>query len=159
MLVYRAAILQYGKILPLGEGGHGLLVDVEHRTDLNDPGPVQMGHRLETADPALVNQGHHKSFHGIVKVVPQCQLVAVQVQQSLIEGPSAHLGAHGAGILFLPIVENDGANLRFDDGIGHIQLPAQLLNTGIIHTQAHINGDGLESEFFIMVAPQSRQKP
>ena len=117
-----------------------------------------MGDRLEAADPALVNQTHEKGFHGIVIVVAQGKLMKALIHQRLIQRAPAHFGAHRAGVLFLPIVEDNGADLRFHNGIGHIQFFAQLRDFRIIHAKAHIDGDCLQLEILIMIAPQRRQK-
>ena len=71
------------------------------------------------------------------------QLVEIVLQQRLIQGTPTHFGTHGAWIFLLPVVKNNGCDFCFDQRKGDIQLPAQRFNSGVVHTQSHINGNGL----------------
>ena len=130
-------------------------MDVEHGTNLGNARSVQSGHRLEAADPSLKEQRHDEGLHSVVIVMPQSQLVEPLLQKGLIQCPPAHFRAQGAGILFLPVVENNGGDLRFDHGIGHFQPVAHFLHPGVVHPQSHVNGDPLQLEGLAMVFPQS----
>ena len=41
----------------------------------------------------------------------------------------------------------------------HIQFPAQRLNAAIVHTQAHVNGDGLQCKGLVEILPQAGKQP
>ena len=158
MLIHRAAVLQNRQFHTPGKGIHRLFMDIKHGADLGNAGAVQVGYRLEAADPALIDERHQEGFHRVIVVVAQRQLVAAPVKQGLIEGAAAHLGAHGAGIFFLSVVKNNGADFGFYHGVGHLQLFAQGFYPAVVHPQAHIDGDGLQGKGFVVVAPQGGQE-
>ena len=133
-------------------------MEVEHGANLNHTGAVQIGDRLKAADSSLENQGHQEGLHRIVVMVPQRDLVASPVKQCLVQCAPAHFRAHGAGIFFLAVVKDYGGNFRIYNGIGHIQLPAQLTDAAVIHVKPHIYGNGLQRKGLIVVAPQPSQK-
>ena len=60
-------------------------------------------------------------------MVPQCDLMDALFPNDLIQGPPAHLCTHRAGVLFMAVIKNDRADLRLNDGIGHLQLVAECL--------------------------------
>ena len=83
----------------------GLFVQIKHGANLVDARPVQVGNRLEAANAAFKQQGHEESLHRIVVMMAQGQLIEPPVQQGLVQSAPAHFGAHGTGILFLPVVK------------------------------------------------------
>ena len=93
----------------------------------------QLCHRRETADAALPPEVHVKRLDGVVQMMPQRHLVAVQLFGSGVERAPAHLGAEGAGILLVPVVEDDGADKGAAHLIGNIILPEQRFQRGVIH--------------------------
>ena len=124
---------------------------VEQRPDLGDVGAVQIGHRLEAGDPPLVKEGEEKGLDGVVKVVAQGDLGDAPVPDGVVKGPPPHLGAHGAGVLLLPQVEDDVVDLRGQKGVGDLQRLAVGRHRGEVHPlapvhAAHVQGEGLHRE-------------
>ena len=150
--------MQHRQVHPRREIVQRLFVNVQHGANLHNASSVQIGHRLETVDAPLEQQGHEECLHRVVIVMSQRQLVEALVQNCLIQRPPAHFGAHGAGILLLAVVENNGRNLRFHHGIGHVPLLAQRRDLRIVHPQPHINGDCFQLIGLIKVFPQPRQQ-
>ena len=134
-----------------------LFVNIQHRTNLNHAGAVKFCYRLKAADSSLENQRHQKGLHRIVVMMPQRQLVISSVKQRLIQRAAAHFGAHGAGILFLAVVKNNWRNLRLYNGIGNLQLLAQLRDGAVIHTQTHVNGNSPQLEELIIASQPCQQ--
>ena len=133
-------------------------MDIKHGPDLGNARAVQVGHRLKAANAALIDETHQEGLHGVIIMVPQGQLIESLRHQRLIQSAPAHFGAHGAGVLLLAIVKNNGADFRLDHGIRDLQFPAHFGDAAVIHAKAHINGNGLQLKTFIMVLPQGRQK-
>ena len=159
VLVRGTDVVDHGQIHAVGKVADGLLRQVQHGPDLGNAGFVQVGHGLKAADAALKQQGHKEGLHGIVVVVAQGDLVAAPVQKGLVQGAPAHFGAHGAGVLLMAMVEDDGTDLRVNGGVGDIQPAAQLRHRGKIHAgKAHVDGDGLQGEGAGMVLPEPGQQ-
>ena len=81
--------------------------------------------------------------------MPQRHLVAVQLFGSGVERAPAHLGAEGAGILLVPVVEDDGADKSAAHLVRHIVPPEQRFQRGVIHRLAAklgVEGDGHDFE-------------
>ena len=133
-------------------------MQIQHGANLNDAGSVQIGHRLEATDTPFENQAHQEGFHCVIIVVAQRQLVEAPVQNGLIQRAPAHFGAHGARIFLLPVVKNDRRDFGFYNGIGNLQPVAQGLDAGIIHSQSHVYGDGLQFIGFVKIQLQSCQQ-
>ena len=93
-------------------------------------------------------------------MMPQRHLVAVQLFGSGVERAPAHLGAEGAGILLVPVVEDDGADEGAAHLIRHIVPPEQRFQRGVIHRLAAklgVEGDGHDFEREAEVLPQPRE--
>ena len=89
-------------------------------------------------------------------MMPQRHLAAVQLFGSGVERAPAHLGAEGAGILLVPVVEDDGADEGAAHLIRHIILPEQRFQRGVIHRLAAklgVEGDGHDFERKAEVLP------
>ena len=119
-------------------------------TNLDRTGIIQIRHRLEAADASLIDQRHNKGLHRVIIMVTQRQLSDAPIQYGLIQGATAHFGAHGAGILFLTVVKDDGRDLCVDDGIRHIQFFAEGGHAGIVHAETHIDGNGLQLKITVL---------
>ena len=150
--------MQHRQVHPRREIVQRLFVNVQHGANLHNTRPVKVRHRLEAVDAPLEQQRHEKRLHRVVIVMSQRQLVEALVQNCLIQRPPAHFGAHGAGILLLAVVKNNGRDLRFHHGIGHVPLLAQRRDLRIVHPQPHINGDRFQLVGLIKVFPQPRQQ-
>ena len=77
-----------------------------------------------------------------------------------VERAPAHLGAEGAGILLVPVVEDDGADEGAAHLIGNIVSPEQRFQRGVIHRLAAklgVEGDGHDFERKAEVLPQPRE--
>ena len=134
-----------GQLMAEGGIADHPLPAVEQRADLRNIGPVQISHRLEAGQPPLVKQRQKKGLHRIVKMVAQGDLVQLQLLHGVVDGSPTHLGAHGAGILFLAHIEDDLKDLGLNDMVRHIQLPAQFLHPAEVHLRhAGVDGDGVE---------------
>ena len=124
---------------------------VEEGTDLGDAHAVQVGHRLEAGEPPLVEEGEEEGLDGVVEVVAQGDLGDAPVPDGVVESAPAHFGAHGAGVLLLPQVEDDVVDLRGEEGVGDAQLLAVGRHRGEVHAlapvhMAHVQGEGLHGE-------------
>ena len=138
---------------------NGLFADIEHGPDLRDAGAAEIGHGLKAADAALIQKAHEECFDRVVKVVPKRNFVAAQLQKHVVQRAAAHFRAHRAGIFFVPVIEDDRADLRLFDLIRHVQLRAQLRHRGKIHArQAHVDGDGLQLIRDGIIPPQRGQQ-
>ena len=90
-------------------------------------------------------------------MVAQGHLINAQLLEGGVHGPPAHFRAHGAGVLFPPQVEDDVENLRLNEVVGHVQLPAQPLHRGKVHPgRAGVDGDGVELKGRGVELPQLR---
>ena len=77
-----------------------------------------------------------------------------------MERAPAHLGAEGAGILLVSVVEDDGADEGAAHLVGNIILPEQRFQRGVIHRLAAklgVEGDGHDFERKAEVLPQPRE--
>ena len=159
MLVGGTDVVDDGQLVFFRKMRDGLFAYVEHGPDLRDAGAAEIRYGLKAADAALVKKAHEKRFDGIVKVMAQRDLVAAQFQQHIVQRAPAHFCAHGAGVLLVPVLENDRADLRLFDLIWHVQLRAQLRHRGKIHArQAHVDGDGLQLIRDGIIPPQRGQQ-
>ena len=148
--------MYHAQLQPLGGVADEVLPAVEQGAYLGDPRPVQVGDRLEAGQPPLEDQGHEECLHRVVVVVAQGDFGYPPLLEGGVEGAPAHLGAQGAGVLLLPGVEYDPANLGGDHCVGHTQLLAQpghrlgvgpLAGVGRAQVQGdgfHRKGDGVE---------------
>ncbi len=146
--VGRAGVLHHREREAPGGVTDQILPAVEQGADLGDLGAVQPGDGLEAGQAALEDQGHEEGLHCVVKVVPQCDLGDALLQEGAVEGATPHLGAHGAGVLLLAQIKNDVLDLTAEDGVGDVQLPAQLGNRSEVHPRpsicvSHVQSDGL----------------
>ena len=66
LLIHRTAVLQDRQFVPIRKILDTLLMDIEHRADLYDTGPVKVRHRLEAVDSSLKQKRHHKCFHSVI---------------------------------------------------------------------------------------------
>ena len=74
--------------------------------------------------------------------MPERELVESALPRRVVQGAAPHFRAQRAGIFLLADVENDLCDLRGDDGIGHVQLPAQPFDAAHVkRAQAHIERD------------------
>ncbi len=80
---------------------------------------------------ALPPEIHVKGLHGIVQMMAQRHLVAAQFLRSSVQCTPPHLGAEGAGILLVPVVEHDGADQGAADLIGDIILGKRLASSAV----------------------------
>ena len=101
------------------------LRQVDKRPDYGDPCAAHQRLRMEGMEPPLVEQAHEERFQHILAMVPQCQFVASQFLAGFGQNSPAHLGAKGAGVLFLTVFKDDLADLCFFNDIGNLQLFAQ----------------------------------
>ena len=148
-----------GKPLLLCEIAHHLFRQVEHGADLRHAGAVEIRHGLKAAQPAFKKQAHQEGLHGVVMMMPQRDLFEALLQKRLIQRPAAHLCAHGAGILFLPVVKNHRADLRDDTAVRHAETAAVFLHRAEIHArQPHVDGNGRQLVGPRIVFPQRRQQ-
>ena len=78
-----------------------------------------------------------------------------ELADRIIQRAPAHLRAHRARVLFLPVVENNRADLRFLAEISHVQLFAVLLNRRKIHAgEPHVDGNRRELKWRRVIASQ-----
>ena len=78
-----------------------------------------------------------------------------ELADRIIQRAPAHLRAHRARVLFLPVVENNRADLRFLAEISHVQLFAVLLNRRKIHAgEPHVDGNRRELKGRRVIASQ-----
>ena len=134
-----------GQVVPLGGPPHHPLPAVEQGANLGDAHAVQVGHRLEAGQPSLIEEGEEEGLHGIVVVVAQGNLIQPQLGHGIVEGSTAHLSAHGAGILFLAHIKNNVKDLGGDDVVGHLQLVTQGLHRAEVHLRhAGMHRQGVE---------------
>lgn len=109
------------------------------------PVRVQPGHRLETGQPPLIKQGQEKRLHRIVKVVSQGDLIQPQILHGVVDGPTAHLGAHGTRVLLSAQIKNNVKDLRLQQVVGYLQLPAQSRHRRKVHLRhSRVDGDGMQ---------------
>ncbi len=80
------------------------------------------------------------------------------VQNRLIQRTTSHLGTHGAGILLLAVLKDNGRNLSLDDGIGHFPLITKRLYGTVIHPKTHVDGHGFQFEGFVEIFFQCCQQ-
>ena len=159
VLVRRTDVVDDRQLIALGKVRDGLLADVEHGPDLRDAGAAEVGHGLKAADAALVEKAHKEGLDRVVKVVAEGDLVAAKRKQHVVERAAAHLRAHRAGVPFVPVVEDDGADLGLFDLIRHLQLLAQRRHRREIHPrQPHVDRDGLQLVMRRIVPPQRGQQ-
>ena len=148
-----------GQVVLRRERAHHALRQIEHGPDLRHAGPVEVRHRLEAADPPLEQQTHQERLDGVVIVVAERHLGKALLQQRLIQRPAAHLGAQRAGIVFLPVLEDDRPDLRLHAGIRHAEALTQACDRREIHAaEAHVDRDGREVIGIGHIFPQRRQK-
>ena len=147
MAVHGAGIVDDGQILPQGHAADVILVAVQQRADLGHAGAVQKRHRLEAADAALEQQIHQQRLHRVVIVVAQGDLADALFRQGGVQAAPPQFGAQGAGILLLPLLEDDLVHRHLNAGVGHLQPFAQRRHAGEVHARhAHLHGDGLHRE-------------
>ena len=78
-----------------------------------------------------------------------------ELADRIIQRAPAHLRAHRARVLFLPVVENDRADLRFLAEIAHTQVLAVPLDRRKIHAvKPHVDGDRRELKGRGVIASQ-----
>ena len=91
-------------------------------------------------------------------MVAQGDLVQAQPVQLCAQGAPAELGAQGAGILLLPVDEDDLVDGHADQVVGHLQLLAQPGDGGKVHARrAAVDGDRRHLEPLGVEAAQLRQ--
>ena len=117
---------------------HHLLPAVEHGADLGDAHAVQPGHRLETGQAPFKDKGHKESLHRVVIVVPQGDLGDPPLLHGVVQGATAHFGAHGAGVLLLAHIKDNMVDLAGNQGIGNAQLLAVAGHRGKVHTRTAV---------------------
>ena len=143
----RAGVEDHGHIQPLGGVTDEDLAAVEQGADLGDAGAVEEGDRLETGQAAFIEQGEEEGLDGVVVVMAQSDFSDAHILQRVVQSAPAHLGAHGAGILFLSKVEDDMVDLALDEGVWDIQLLTVFGHGGEVHALpaigvAHVKGNG-----------------
>jgi hypothetical protein len=144
--VSRADALDDGQPLGVHCGNDLLLGGQQHGPDEGEVPARKVGDRREAADAALPPEIHVKGLHGIVQMVAQRHLVAAQFLRCRVQCTAPQLGAQGAGVLLLTVVEHHRADLGTADLIGDIVLGKQLLQYGVIHGPAaelRVQRDGL----------------
>ena len=89
----------------------------------------------------------------------QGDLPDAQVRKGRVQAAPPQLGAQGAGVLLLPLIEHNVVYRHLDAGIGHVQLPAQVRHGVEAHTRgAGLQGDGVNGEGNGIKGPQPGQR-
>ena len=91
--------------------------------------------------------------------MPQGDLGIAQLRQRLVQRAAPHFRAHGAGILLLAVVKNNGADLGLDDVERDAQALTIFRDGRKIHPlQTHVDGDGRQLIGTRIVFPHGRQQ-
>ena len=144
---------------PLSRPADVVLPAVQQGTDLGNAGAVQVSHRLEAADAPLKQQVHQQRLDGVVIVMAQGDLPDAQVRKGRVQAAPPQLGAQGAGVLLLPLIEHNVVYRHLDAGIGHVQLPAQVRHGVEAHTRgAGLQGDGVDHAVILHAPAHLSQK-
>ena len=133
---------------------HMALRQVDQGPYHRNAGTAHGGTGMESTEPALMEEGKDQRFNGVIPVVAESQLVAFVFNAGVGQNGTAHLGAQGTGILFLPVFENDFTDLCFLNDIGDFQGIAQGRNFRIIRSaQTVVHGDGEQGEILMGKLP------
>ena len=106
---------------------------INQGADHGDSRAAHTGAGMEGVKAAFVEEREQQGFHRVVPVMPEGELVAAQLHAGVGQNGAPHLCAECAGILFLPVVEDDVPDLGFFDQIGDFQRFTQRNDRGKIH--------------------------